>query len=161
MLLLVLILIAITRHRTESFAQSIYPRAEDSVDDSTGSESDVPSCIRGTSIGQFIINSPNRSSIVVVGSNTLIKWTYSNLVTNPPTKIDIKIQQDGTQYEWNRFIVKDLELGNTSRSYNWTVQPLNDGPYKIRILPSGKETFGVKQDEMPCFSDGEVVVRFR
>ena len=30
-----------------------------------------------------------------------------------------------------------------------------DGEYKIRLVPDGKETFNVKNDQLPCFADGE------
>jgi hypothetical protein len=34
---------------------------------------------------------------------------------------------------------------------------MNDGKYKLRFVPDGKETFGVTNDKLPCFADGEAL----
>jgi hypothetical protein len=130
------------------------------TDEDSGTTSDDTSkvCIKGVKVGQFIIDTPNRSSIAVVGSNFLIQWKYSNGVSSPPKTIDIKIQKDGVEYIWDKYVVRNLSLDNGATAFMWKVQPLNDGPYKIRMVPEGKETYGIKQDEMPCFADGEVLV---
>jgi hypothetical protein len=137
-------------------------KRDNQTDKDTGSTPDDNNsvCTKGTSVGSFLIQTPNRSSIFVVGSHGLIKWKYTSPVKQLPKFLDIKIQliQEGVPYTWSKSVVQNLNISDGATAYNWTVQPLNDGLYKLRLIPDGKETFNVGSDKMPCFSDGEALV---
>jgi hypothetical protein len=42
-------------------------------------------------------------------------------------------------------------------AWQWSVSSVADGAYKLRVVPDGKETANKKQDEYPCFADGEAM----
>ena len=69
----------------------LFSRDPPTFDNATGSTSDNTSsvCIKGVNVGSFIIDQPNRTSILVVGSFAIIRWHYTNLVKNPPQKLDV------------------------------------------------------------------------
>lgn len=65
---------------------TLYSRDIATVDNTTGSSPETElKCVRGTNIGAFIIDQPNRTSILIVGANALIRWHYTPLVKNPPS----------------------------------------------------------------------------
>ena len=131
------------------------------TDSETGTiADDTSTCIRGVKVGTTIIDTPNRTSILTVGGHALIKWHYTDTVSSKPKFLDIKLQliQDGVGFTWDKYVVQNLNLSQGASAYNWTIQPLNDGQYKLRFVPDGKETFNVEGDKMPCFADGESLV---
>lgn len=99
------------------------------------SSTDHGSCRSGTSVGTFIFDTPNRTSILLVSQPFIIKWHYTPPVKNPPKSLgmhylltpDIKLQlvQDGVSYTWSTIVVKNLNISNGATAFNWTVQPLN------------------------------------
>ncbi|KAJ3207890.1 hypothetical protein HDU67_007165 [Dinochytrium kinnereticum] len=110
---------------------------------------------RGVKIGQIIVGQPNVSSIVMVGSVAMVSWQYTPLVKNFPKQVDIKINSvDGQQF-WTNAIVSSLNVSNGARGWLWRVGQFADGSYRLRVVPDGKETAGKKQDELPCFFDGD------
>ncbi|KAJ3101007.1 hypothetical protein HDU97_001705 [Phlyctochytrium planicorne] len=110
---------------------------------------------RGTKIGQIIVTQPNISSIAIVGKELVISWYYTSLVKRLPRTVDIKINSaDGLQ-SWNERIVQNLDVSNGGRAWVWKVGSYITGPFRIRIVPDGKETAGKRSDEQPCFLDGD------
>ncbi len=93
-----------------------------------------------------------------MGSKSLIEWKYTPLVTRPPATVDLKIQAigEGIVERWETTVLRAIPLQNATR-IEWTVSSLNDGKYKLRLVPEGKETFGVALDKMPCFADGQAI----
>jgi hypothetical protein len=128
-------------------------------------------CSPGNRVGAFLVLAPNSSSLLIVGTKTLIRWEYTNFVTKIPKTIDIKIQNvgDGIITTWSRgkvhvdsslVIVPDLNVTNGAKAYEWTVIPAVNGNYRIRLVGDKKETFITPQQQIdgmrpPCFSNGE------
>ncbi|KAI9193158.1 uncharacterized protein BJ171DRAFT_412586, partial [Polychytrium aggregatum] len=112
-------------------------------------------CVPGTVLGSFIISAPNISSIFLVGSTVTITWKYSPTVTKPPKTINAFYQDVSITTTWSNKI--GIGLTTTNNTLQWTIPPLLDGKYEVRLVPDGKETFNIPQDQMPCFSNGEAL----
>lgn len=110
-------------------------------------------CQAGTAIGTFIIQQPNRSTVVVVGSPLVISWTFTPLVTTLPGSIDISLA-DATNSDGRlRFSVPILKNFTTdTNSTSVIMQPLNDGQYVMRIGISNRDPF---LNLTSCLQDGE------
>ncbi|KAJ3412742.1 hypothetical protein HDV05_000312 [Chytridiales sp. JEL 0842] len=118
---------------------------------------DPKPCKRGTKIGQILITQPNASTIWFVGAPAWVVWSYTPLVTQPPKTIDIKIQSVLSKVStWDTFLVKSLDVSNGATAYLIPELPrMLEGGYKLKVVPDGKEIAGKRQDEYPCFGDGE------
>ena len=51
--------------------------------------------------------------------------------------------REGVQFTWDKYIVQDLDLQGNATAYNWTIQPLLDGVYKLRMVPDGMITLQI------------------
>ncbi|KAI8898736.1 hypothetical protein BC833DRAFT_620078 [Globomyces pollinis-pini] len=112
-------------------------------------------CIRGTSIGSFILQTPNRSTVGVVGTPLIIQWTYTPFVTQIPNSIDLSLQhvQEGEEGPKAFGIVMDRNRTiGPSNSTSWLISPLIDGTYQLRISGSGQDSLLNKD---VCLTDGQ------
>lgn len=115
-----------------------------------------PACVNGVN-GQMLIFQPNMSSLVTVGTAYNVSWSWSILVTKPPSFVDVYIQliAPGVRETWKQKIAEKQSVD--PRWFWWTPEGLVDGVYKMRLVPDGKETFGVNAKNLPCFANGESV----
>lgn len=114
-------------------------------------------CKPGSTVGYMIIRQPNMSSIVTVGTPYNISWQWSVAVTQIPAYVDVYVQlmTSGVTVTWKN---KVLSQQSTDPSwFMWTPKAMMDGKYKMRLVPDGKETWGVPANELPCFSNGESI----
>lgn len=111
-------------------------------------------CSGGTSIGAFILKSPNRSSVGVVGSEMEISWSFTPLISIIPTSISMFLAKTGP--ETLSFTIPvmtlpkySLEMGNQT---TWTISNLNDGQYQMRIGITDRDPL---LNSSACLQDGE------
>lgn len=111
-------------------------------------------CQGGTSIGAFIFQTPNRTTVAVVGAMLEISWSYTPLVKQFPSEIDISLQPV-TNSEPRTFPIKVLKNQKiSSNNIQWQVQNLNDGDYQMRIAIAGRDTL---LNNTACLQNGEAI----
>ncbi|KAJ3023917.1 UNVERIFIED_CONTAM: hypothetical protein HDU68_008407 [Siphonaria sp. JEL0065] len=113
-------------------------------------------CKPGVSIGQILISQPNMSSFVFVGNPLVVQWTYTVLVKNKPNTVDIKIYSVSDTKNIIT-LVSGLDVSNGAKAWLWNVGQIAAGSYKAHIVPDGKETLNKKQNELPCFVNGDAM----
>lgn len=109
-------------------------------------------CNGGTDIGAFVIKTPNRTSVIQVGSKFQIEWEYTPLVKQMPTEVDISLENvliDGPR-KFGIVVVRNLTISGTST--NWDVDQLNDGQYQLRVGIAGRDPLLNKDS---CLQNGE------
>ncbi|KAI8811230.1 hypothetical protein BJ742DRAFT_155856 [Cladochytrium replicatum] len=64
-------------------------------------------CVPGVKLGAAIFNSPNVSSVLVVGASYNISWRYGALATKPPSAVDVLIQpySNGAIEKWDQLVI--------------------------------------------------------
>ncbi|KAJ3063764.1 hypothetical protein HDU98_000444, partial [Podochytrium sp. JEL0797] len=130
----------------------------DSATTTTGSDSSAPSaaCKPGVKKGPILVIQPNMSSFIFVGNTAIVQWKYTALVTNKPSTVDISIFLVSSPTT-STTLVRNLDVSNGAMAWEWKVTQVQPGSYKAHIVPDGKETMGKKQDQMPCFADGDAM----
>ena len=114
----------------------------------------LSACQGGTSIGAFIFQTPNRTTVAVVGAMLEISWSYTPLVKQFPSAIDISLQPV-TNSEPRTFPIKVLQDQKiSSNNIQWQVQSLNDGDYQMRIAIAGRDTL---LNNTVCLQNGEAI----
>jgi hypothetical protein len=111
----------------------------------------MENCTPGTSIGSFIVHSPNRSTVAVVGSSIEVLWSFTPMVRQRPASIDISLQRildDGPK----TFPIVIARNESAQEHYLWLVQPLNDGEYQIRVGTAGRDPV---LNRSACLRNGE------
>ena len=109
-------------------------------------------CAAGTDIGAFIIKTPNRTSVIVVGSPFKVEWEYTPLVKQLPSEVDISLENvliDGPR-KFGIVVARNLTISGTSTI--WNVDQLNDGQYQLRIGIAGRDPLLNKDS---CLQNGE------
>ncbi|KAJ3304173.1 hypothetical protein HDV03_003023 [Kappamyces sp. JEL0829] len=118
-----------------------------------GQAADTPPCRGGTSIGAFVVISPNRSTVAVVGAPLDISWSYTSLVKSVPTSIDIFLAYLNPAVSGLSFTIPVLSnISSASNSTVWTVSALNDGQYEMRIGISHRDPL---LNSSACLQNGE------
>jgi hypothetical protein len=110
-------------------------------------------CTPGTSLGTFLIHSPNRSTIAMVGSVVTISWSFTPQVTSIPEVVDISLQpvnSDGPR----TFPVRIARNESVHEQYNWLVQSLNDGSYQLRVGMASRDPL---LNQEACLQNGEAI----
>lgn len=91
----------------------------------------VSACSGGTAIGAFIVGSPNRSTVAVVGTEMTITWSFTPLVTIVPDSINIFLAFLNPQVEGLSFNIPVLmNVSSSTNQTTWTVSALNDGLFE-------------------------------
>jgi hypothetical protein len=111
-------------------------------------------CSGGTSIGAFILKSPNRSTVAVVGGEIEIAWSFSPLVSVIPSSISMFLAKTGPETLSFTSPVKtipDYSLASGNETF-WTVSNLNDGQYQMRIGITDRDPL---LSSTACLQDGE------
>lgn len=126
-------------------------------DDVDLEEPEAIPCKPGLTIGYMIIRQPNISSIVYVDKVYNVSWEYSNSVSKPPGIVNAYVQliAPGIRPTWSKQIAENVST--SARQFWWEPKSLVDGKYKLRLVPDGKETFGVSAASLPCFENGEAI----
>ena len=125
--------------------------------DSSPDATQTASCQFGAT-GYAIVMQPNASSIVFPGSKFNVSWIYTNTVTNKPTFVDVYAQCltcPSVKVTFNNQVASKVPVNNNTRQFWWIPENLQDGKYKLMIVPDGKKVFGVPANEQPCFEAGE------
>ena len=135
---------------------TVDPQQPSASNDTEVIEEPAPvACTPGISVGYMLIWQPNITSIVNVGRKYNVSWEYTKTVNKPPSFLDVYVQNLATAVTWKNRIAQNIPT--EPRWFWWTPVGLADGRYKIRLVPDGKETFNVKANEQPCFSNGESI----
>jgi hypothetical protein len=115
--------------------------------------SKMENCTPGTSIGSFVIQSPNRSTVAVVGSSVDVSWSFTPMVRQRPAKVDISLQrisQDGPK----TFPIVISRNESAQEHYSWLIQPLNDGEYQLRVGTASRDPL---LNPNACLQNGEAI----
>ncbi|KAI8612475.1 hypothetical protein BC830DRAFT_1136525 [Chytriomyces sp. MP71] len=134
----------------------------DTVNGTTATEppiapSPTPSCIPGNKVGAILVTQPNISSYIFVGNKAMVQWQYTPIVTLKPKTVDILVFLESAPTTSKTVIISGLDVSNGASAWVWKVDQLQAGSYKLHIIPDGKETMGKKQNELPCFANGETL----
>ncbi|KAH6581932.1 hypothetical protein BASA61_008820 [Batrachochytrium salamandrivorans] len=126
-------------------------------------------CPPATSIGTFIVHSPNQSSILVVGQQVAIAYSFTPQVKHFPTLLSIKLQQipaSGASV-YPIILAENVSVAAETRSVQVVMRPLNDGEYRFKLIGDGKESLNLPganssttpstTPNAPCLSDGDAI----
>jgi hypothetical protein len=129
----------------------------ESVSNDTTVDPAPVACKPGINVGYMLIRQPNITSMFTIGNTYNVSWDWSISVSKPAQYVDMYVQlvAPGVQVTWKKKILE--KQGTSPRWFMWKPDGLVDGKYKIRLVPDGKETYGVRADEQPCFDNGESI----
>ncbi|KAH6583443.1 hypothetical protein BASA60_001469 [Batrachochytrium salamandrivorans] len=130
-------------------------------------------CQPGNNVGSFFIYSPNITSYLFAGQQLNITFAFSPAVTILPKAVQVKYASELNPEKWHETTTQlRLVSANISATSNTTSTPLtavlyripftiptsiSDGSYFLRLIPDGKEIFGVASNMQPCFANGMVM----